>query len=185
MTAHASLPEADLHECKGASTATVGKTIVAGGAGTATFKYANPHGAVYYTDLATGTTITYPSSYTIVNPTTTAVGMAIEFTEATTAKLTYTGTDTLDCRVLGNITLDQSAGADRDIYFKIYKNGVAVTGTEVGITTQSGKKVNIGITFDIANLATNDYLEIYCKNNGASGDVKIYSFYLTAFCMRG
>ena len=185
MVAHASLPEADLHECKGASTATVGKTPVAGGAGTATFKYANPHGSVYYSDLAAGTTITYPSSYTKVLVTSVANGTAVEFTEAVTAKLTYTGTDSLDCRVISNITLDQSAGADRDIYFKIYKNGSAVTGTEMGVTTQSGKKVNVAIAFDIPNLATNDYLEIYCKNTGASGDVKIYSFYLTAFCMRG
>jgi len=185
MVAHASLPEADLHECKGASTATVGKTIIAGGAGTASFKYANPHGSIYYSDLATGTTITYPSAYTKVNPTTIANGTSVEFTEATTAKLTYTGTDSLDTRVLCNITLDQSVGADRDIYFKLYKNGSAVTGSETGVTTQSGKKVNISIQFDVANLATNDYLEVYCKNTGASGDVKIYSFYLTAFGMRG
>lgn len=185
MVAHASLPEADLHECKGASTATVGKTIIAGGAGTATFKYANPRGAIYYSDLAAGTTITYPSAYTKVAPTTVANGIAVEFTEATTAKLTYTGTDTLDCRVIANITFDQSVGADRDIYFKLYKNGSAVTGSEEGITTQSGKKVHVAITFDVPNLATNDYLEVYCKNTGASGDVKIYTFYLTAFCMRG
>jgi len=185
MVAHASLPEADLHECKGASTATVGKTIIAGGAGTATFKYANPHGSIYYSDLAAGTTITYPSAYTKVAPTTTANGTAVEFTEATTAKLTYTGTDTLDCRVLCNITLDQNVLADRDVYFKIYKNGSAVTGSEVGTTVAQAQKHNVSLQFDIPNLATNDYIEVYCKNTGASGDVKIYSFYLTAFCMRG
>lgn len=185
MVAHASLPEADLHECKGASTATVGKTIIAGGAGTATFKYANPHGSVYYSDLAAGTTITYPSAYTKVAPTTTANGTAVEFTEATTAKLTYTGTDTLDCRVLCNITLDQNVAADRDVYFKIYKNGSAVTGSEVGTTVAQAQKHNVSLQFDIPNLATNDYIEVYCKNTGGSGDVKIYSFYLTAFCMRG
>lgn len=185
MVAHASLPEADLHECKGASTATVGKTPIAGGAGTATFKYANPHGSVYYSDLATGTTISYPSAYTKVAPTTTANGTAVEFTEATTAKLTYTGTDSLDCRVLCNITLDQNVAADRDVYFKIYKNGSAVTGSEVGTTVAQAQKHNVSLQFDIPNIATNDYIEIYCKNTGASGDVKIYSFYLTAFCMRG
>lgn len=185
MVAHASLPNADLHECKGASTATVGKTIVAGGAGTATFKYANPHGGIYFSNIGTPKVITYPSAYTKVNPTTVASGLAIEYTEATTARLTYTGADTLDARILANICLDQAAGADRDIYFSMYKNGSAVTGTETAVTTQSGKKVNIQLSFDIANLATNDYVEIYAKNTGASGDVNIYSFYLTAFSMRG
>jgi len=184
MANHATLPNADLHECKGASTATVGKTIVASGSGTATFKYDNPHGAIYYTDVVTGTTITYPSVYTKVNPTTVAVGLGVEFTEATTAKLTYTGTDTLDTRVLCNVTLKQSVGASRDIYFKLYKNGGAVTGLEAAVTATSAEFVNVQLSFDLP-LATNDYLEIYCKNGGASGDVIIHGFYLTAFCMRG
>jgi hypothetical protein len=184
MVAHASLPEADLHECKGASTATVGQTIVASGSGTASFKYNNPHGAVYYSDVVTGTTITYPSTYTKVNPTTTAVGLGVEFTETTTAKLTYTGTDTLDTRVLCNITFKQSVGAARDIYFKLYKNGVSVPGLEAAATATSAEFMNVQLSFDLP-LATNDYLEVYCKNGGASGDVVIHGFYFTAFAMRG
>jgi len=185
MTAHSTLTGTDLHECKGASTAVVDKTIIAGGAGTATFKYANPHGGVYFSNIGTPTVITYPSAYTKCGPTTVASGVAVEYTEATTAKLTYTGTDSLDTRIIANICLDQASGADRDIYFKIYKNGSAITGTETAVTTQSGKKVNIQVAFDVANLATNNYIEIYLKNNGASGDVNIYSFYLTALGLRG
>ena len=185
MVAHASLPNADLHECKGASAATVGKTIVASGSGTASFKYANPHGGIYFSNIGTPRTITYPSVYTKCDPTTTASGLAVEYTEATTAKLTYTGTDSVDTRVIANVCLDQAAGADRDIYFKFYVNGIAITGSETAVTTQSGKKVNIQVTYDIANFATNDYVEVYLKNNGASGDVNIYSFYLTALGLRG
>lgn len=185
MTAHASLAEADLHECKGASTATVGKTIIASGAGAATFKYGNPHGGVYYSDIGVGTTLTYPSAYAKVVPTTVASGMAIEFTEATTARLTYTGTDSLDCRIIANVGFSQSVGAARDIQFALYKNGSIIAGSEQVSTTTSAVKNHVSILWDAANLATNDYIEVYCKNAGGSGDILILSYYLTAFCMRG
>ena len=184
-TSHKNLPNSQLHECKGASTASVDQVLIAKGDGTATFKYVNPHGAVYFSNLATPKTITYPSAFTKCDPVTTASSMALQFTEATTARLTYTGTDTMDVRVLANICLDQSVGADRDIYFRVYKNGSFVGGSETAVTTQTGKKTNINLTFDIPTVATNDFIEIYLKNNGASGDVNIYSFYLTAFGMRG
>lgn len=184
MVAHASLTGSDLHECKGADAAAVGKTIIASGSGTASFKYANPRGAIYFINTSTPYTLTYPATATKVAPTTTASSLATEFTEATTARLTYIGTDTLDARILGNLSVDQSVGADRDLEFYVYKNGSLVTGSTVIRTTQTGKKVSISIIID-TTLATNDYIEIYTKNNGASGDINVYTFYMTAFCMRG
>ena len=185
MVAHASLPNADLHECKGASTALVGKTIVAGGAGTAAFKYANPHGSCYFVNTGTPYTLTYPAAATKLNPTTVAMGTAVEFTEGTNARLTYTGTDTMDMRLIFNISLDQAVGANRDIELYIYKNGSLITGSTVINTTSSAVKVLTTSIVDVANVATNDYFEAYVKNNGASGDVNVYSFLLTAFGMRG
>jgi len=185
MTAHASLAEADLHECKGASTAIVGKTIIAGGAGTATFKYANPHGGIYYSDIGVGTTLIYPAVYTKVAPTTVASGMAIEFTEATTARLTYIGADTLDARFIANIGFSQSVGASRDIQFALYKNGSVIAGSEGVVSAGSGDKTHFSLVWDQANVVTNDYFEVYCKNAGASGDILFLSYYLTAFAMRG
>lgn len=184
MVAHASLPNADLHECKGASTATVGKTIIANGT-TATFKYANPHGAVYYSDVGVGTTITYPSVATKIAPTTVASGTNVEYTEATTARLTYTGADTMDTRIIANINFSQSVGANRDILFTLYKNGSAILGSIGMITATSAIKNHYSLVYDVANVATNDYFEIYVTNTGASGDVLILSFYMTAFGMRG
>lgn len=185
MVAHASLPNADLHECKGASTAAVGKTIVAGGSGTATFKYANPHGSIYFENIASPYTLTYPSSATKAEPTTVASGTAVEFTEGTNARLTYTGADTIDMRLIFNVSLDQAAGANRDIILYIYKNGSVLTGSSVINTTSSALKVLTTSVFDAANVATNDYFEAYIKNAGGSGDVNIYTFLLTAFGMRG
>lgn len=185
MVAHASLPNADLHECKGASTAAAGKTIIAGGAGTATFKYANPHGSIYFENIATPNVLTFPAVATKANPTTVASGTALEFTEGTNARLTYTGADTMDMRVIFNVSLDQAAGANRDIVLYIYKNGSVITGSSVINTTSSAVKVLTTSIFDVANVATGDYFEAYIKNNGASGDVNIYTFVLTMFGMRG
>lgn len=39
MTAHSALPNSDLHEAKGASAATAGQALVAGGGGAATFQF--------------------------------------------------------------------------------------------------------------------------------------------------
>lgn len=181
---HTALPDADLHVCKGASGASAGQVIVFDGAGGQNTKYANPRGAVYFVNIGTPYTLTYPSTYAKAAPTTTAVGLATEYTEATTARLTYTGTDTLDTRVLVNMSVDQSIGANRDIRAKVYKTGVAVANSEVIVTTTSGEKHLMAIIADVS-LATNDYLEVYMQNDGASGDINIYSFYLTAFSMRG
>jgi hypothetical protein len=182
MTAHASLAEADLHECKGASTAVVGKTIIAGGAGAATFKYANPHGGIYYSDVGVGTVITAPAAYTKLAVTTVASGMAIEFTEATTARLTYTGTDTIDCRFICNVGYTQS-GATRDGYLQLWKNGVAIAGTEQVLTCETTDKNHFTLVWDQPNIVTNDYFELYMKQ--AAGNITILSLYMTALGMRG
>lgn len=184
MVAHASLPNADLHECKGASTAAAGKTIVAGGAGTATFKYANPLGNTHFVNYAAPYTLTYPAAYTKIAPTTTAGGVAIEFTESTTAMLTYTGTDTIKARIICNMSLSQSAGANRDLGLKLYKTGSAIAGSEIFQTTQSGLIHLVTTVFDVS-LSTNDYVECYAINKGASGNLLIYSMVLNAVCVRG
>jgi hypothetical protein len=182
MTAHASLAEANLHECKGASTATVGKSIVAGGAGTATFIYANPHGGIYYSDVGAGTVLVAPTAYSKLVPTTVGSGMAIEFTEATTARLTYTGTDTIDIRFIGNVGYTQS-GATRDGYLQLWKNGAAIAGSEQVLTCETADKNHFTLVWDQANVVTNDYFELYMKQ--AAGNVTILSLYLTALGMRG
>lgn len=182
---HSAISNADLHECKGASAATAGQSIIAGGAGTATFKYANPHGSIYFENIAAPYVLTYPTVATKAAPTTTASGTALEFTEATTARLTYTGADTIDMRIIFNVSLDQASGANRDVVLYIYKNGSVITGSSAINTTSSAVKVLTTSVFDIPNVATNDYFEAYIKNTGASGDVNIYTFVLTMFGMRG
>lgn len=184
MVAHASLPNADLHECKGASTATVGKTLVASGAGTATFKYANPHGVNSFINIATPYILTYPTAYTKATPVTTPGGVPVEYTESVDGRLTYIGVDTIVTRAIFNISLDQATGANRDLRLAIYKNGTIVSSSETIVTTTSGTKVLVTTIADFT-MVTNDYVEAYIKNDGASGDVRIYTFYLSTLSMRG
>lgn len=186
MAAHSGLTaDADLHICKGVLAAAVGKTVIADGAGSQALKYANPHGGFSFSDIATPATVTAPSSYTKVAPTTVAAGGAIEYTEATTARLTYTGTDTLDANVFISLCIGHAAGANRDIYVSLYKNGSAVTGTETAVTAVTATKTPIPLSFQIANVATNDYFEVYLKNNGGAENVSVYSFQMSMVSYRG
>ena len=177
-TGHKNIIDAQRHECKGATAATIGQTIIATGAGTGVFGFANPRGSSYFVNLAAPYTLAYPVAYTKLAPTTTSTALAIEYTVSVDGRLTYTGTRTLATRVIANLSIDQAIGANRDIELSLYKNGVIVPGSSVINTTQSTLKVLTTVVVDLA-MATNDYVELYVRNNGASGDVRVYSYYLT------
>jgi len=180
---HKNITNADLHECKGASAATVGQVLIATGSGTATFQNITPRGSNYFVDLSTPYTLAYPSTYTKLAPTTTSTGLAVDYTVSTTGRLTYTGTRTLATRVMFNVSLSQASGANRDVEIAIYKNGSLVAGSSVVTTTITATKATITSFIDVS-LATNDYVEAYVKNAGAGGDILVNSFYLTAFGMQ-
>ncbi len=207
---HKDIPEVDLHQTKGISTAAVNTTQVADGVGggvwkkvpvqglnglpsngvvgqilavdgTGAFTFTSTaHGSVNFINITTPYTLTYPSAYTKVAPTTAAGGDPNEFTEATNARLTYTGLNDKHCRLLASISCDQSSGSNRDLQFAFFKNGGLLPGSEVITTTQSGVKVNLGMIYDEV-LTQNDYIEVFAKNNGGSGDIKHYTFYISVF----
>lgn len=181
---HKNLPNAQLHECKGASAASLGQVSIADGAGASAYKYANPRGSIYFVDISTPLSITYPAAFTKITPVTVASSTNVEVTEANNGRLTYTGTDTLDFRAICNLSVDQSVGANRDIHLALYKNGSLVPGSTIVTTAPSGLKQLITSLFDV-NLATNDYIEAYIKNNGGSGDINVYTYYLGLMGARG
>jgi len=134
------------------------------------------YGMVYFENIAAPYVLTYPAAYTKAAPTTTASGLGYLVTEATTARLTYTGPgEVMD--VLCSVSIDQTIGANRDIRLAIYKNGVKVSGS-VGITTTTSGEKKILFGQAVASLATNDYIECYLQNDGVSGDINIYTFAL-------
>lgn len=203
---HSAIPDAQLHQPKGASTAAVNTTIKSDGAGgTSWSKIAppnlaglttngsagqvlesdgtgswilrkHPYGSCFFENIAAPYVLTYPATYTKAAPTTTASGIGNLITEGTNARLTYLGPgEVMD--VLVSVSLSQSVGADRDIRIAIYKNGAKINGSVGIITTVSGQKRFV-LGSAVVSLATNDYVECYVQNDGASGDISIYTFAL-------
>jgi hypothetical protein len=100
-------------------------------------------------------------------------------TEGTNARLTYTGTAPTTLDVVFSVCLDQTTGSDRDVQAVIYKNGSVVNGSHVITTVTSGQKHHLSCHADVA-VVQNDYVEVYLKNDGASGDIRIFTFALSA-----
>lgn len=179
---HKDIPDAQLHEPKGIAAEVIGKVYFSNGAGSGNWLFPDPHGSVTFVNLAAPVSITFPSVYTKVNMVSVASAIGQEVTEGTNSRLTYTGTLSRPFRITGNLYLDQTAGALRDIRAALYKNGSIIASSESITTTTSSEKVNI-VLFADTLLNTNDFLEIYVRNEGASGDVRIYTLMLATTCL--
>jgi len=205
---HSAITDPNIHEPKGVAAATVNKLYVSNGSGSGTWQKLSPpqlaglttngqagdsltvngsgnfvftgtpHGQVHFFNLATPYTLTYPSAFTKLAPTTTVGGISSNFTEATTARLTYTGIDTTPVAISYSVSLDQTSGADRDLTVAIFKNGSVSNGYSV-VNTSTGQKHNMSGLHTI-HMATNDYVELYILNNGASGNIRLYAMQLNA-----
>ena len=203
--AHKNIPSAQAHEPKGVESAVNKSLYVANGSGSGTWSKIGPQslsnistngvagqfvavdgagnfvlasapsGSIYFYNVSTPYTLTYPSVFTKAAPTTIASGSPTLITEGTNARLTYTGASTTSLDVAYVISFDQAAGASRDIQAAIYKNGTVVPGSHGITTASSGQKHQLICHADVS-VALNDYIEIYMKNDGVSGDVRIYAF---------
>ncbi len=92
--------------------------------------------------------------------------------------MTYTGTPNRQALVQATVGLSQTIGSNRDIRLAIYKNGVIVPFSEEIVSAVSGDKNQISIMCSVT-CATNDYFEVYVKNDGVSGDVTVYTYKLS------
>lgn len=206
---HSSIPDGQRHEPKGISSATNKQVYVADGSASGAWSKIGPqsllgvstngtagqfaavdgagnfvlataaHGSIYFYNVGTPYTLTYPSAATKVAPTTVVNAGGVLITGSTSGRLTYTGTSASYLNIVFNISADQAIGASRDLEFSIFKNGVIVPGSQTIVTTTSGEKHLFTNHADIS-VVTNDYVEVFCKNYGASGDVRIYSYNLFA-----
>jgi len=206
---HSSIPDGQRHEPKGISSATNKQVYVANGSASGAWSKLSPqslsgvssngtsgqfvavdgagnfvlasaaHGSTYFYNISSPYTLAYPSTFTKLSPTTTAAGDSTLITEGTNARLTYTGTVPTDLDVVFGLSVDQASGADRDIEVALYKNGTIVAGSNAIGTTESGKKIIISCHTDVP-VVENDYLEVFARNAGASGDIRVYTFKLFA-----
>ena len=203
--AHKNIPSAQAHEPKGVESAVNKSLYVANGSGSGTWSKIGPQslsnistngvagqfvavdgagnfvlasapsGSIYFYNVSTPYTLTYPSVFTKAAPTTTGSGSPTLITEGTNARLTYTGASTTSLDVAYVISFDQASGANRDVQAAIYKNGTVVPGSQAIVTASSGQKHQLVCHADVS-VSLNDYIEIYMKNDGASGDVRVYAF---------
>lgn len=173
--AHSALTDPNIHEPKGASTALAGTIYTANGAGSGSWVYV-PHAACYYSNIGTGTTLTAPTAFTLVAPTTTTQGVLRSFTHNNSGRLTYTGTLTENMVVVVTMTVKHSAGSNTDIHVQVFKNGSGVTGTE-HVTTANSANYRSLTTVAHLSMATNDYVEIYMKT--ASGNIVVHALNLS------
>lgn len=203
--AHKNIPSAQAHEPKGVESAVNKSLYVANGSGSGTWSKIGPQslsnistngvagqfvavdgagnfvlasapsGSIYFYNVSTPYTLTYPSVFTKAAPTTTGSGSPTLITEGTNARLTYTGASTTSLDVAYVISFDQASGANRDVQAAIYKNGTVVPGSQAIVTASSGQKHQLICHADVS-VSLNDYIEIYMKNDGASGDVRVYAF---------
>ena len=173
---HSVLTDPELHESKGVASATNHQVYVANGAGSGNWDRL-PDGAIYFNNIGSPYTLTYPASYTKIAATTTASGLATDVTEATTSRLTYTGAATRNCEVAAVLSVSQSIGANRDLRFCFAKNGTTLTNSAIILTTVSGEKMSAKLYWQLS-LATNDYIEVFAQNDGASGDISVYTMQL-------
>lgn len=173
---HVDIVDPDIHEPKGVASADQNHVYTADGSGSGDWLHPSAHGGFYYSNIGTGTTITTPTSYTLVGPTTT-VTHAHEFSHNSLGRLTYSGTPDRHVFINCNLSVKHSTGSGQDLYFAVFKNGVLETGSEVVRSADSANFGAVTVQWD-AVTSTGDYFEIYCKVS--SGNIIVHSIYLNA-----
>jgi hypothetical protein len=108
---------------------TAGQSIVSNGIGGAAFDDVLASGYLYFTDIASPYSQTYPSTYTKIGATTVAGAFPKLFTEATTQRLTYTGTRGRVASIKAAVGVSQASGANRTVRIAVYKNGTLIPGS--------------------------------------------------------
>ena len=137
-----------------------------------------PKGKFYFYNIGSPYTLAHSGSTAKVAPTTIASGLGSLVTEATSARLTYTGTLTAVVKLDFDVSLKQASGADRDIMISVHRNGSVIAGSQVLVTSVTGD-LHQAAGSCFYNAADNDYFEIYAQNTGASGDMVFQKVGLT------
>lgn len=139
------------------------------------------HGSITFVNTSVPYVLAATTSFSKAAPTTVASGSGVEFTETTTARLTYTGTNTQHVDVVCGLSLDHAAGVDRDVSIAFAKNGTVIAASEQINTCSTGFKTALGAHTDV-HLSTNDYIEVFVKISSA-GNVNIYCYSLQAIAI--
>tara|TARA_R110000787_G_scaffold231889_1_gene339222 strand:+ start:570 stop:1139 length:570 start_codon:yes stop_codon:yes gene_type:complete len=181
---HNTITGTDLHEPKGAAAAAANKVYVANGSASGawstltTSTMALPKGKFHFYNVGSPYTHTWNASPTIVAPTTIASGLGSLVTEATTARLTYTGTLTAVVKLDFDITVQHAVGSDVPVLIAVHKNGTVIAGSESYADVVTADATHI-VGSCLVSAATNDYFEVYADNTTGAGDMTVTKLALT------
>ena len=175
MVEHVDIPDGERHEPKGADAATAGQVYVADGSNSGNWRISNPYGGWRYSDIGTGETFTTPTSYTLMDVAGTTTNLK-EFSHNSLGRLTYTGSEDTQVKVVCELSFAHSTGSGANCFFEWYKNGVAQS-SEMVVAADSTNYQHISLNFD-DTLSEDDYVEVFIKT--ASGDITVHSAYMYA-----
>jgi hypothetical protein len=173
---HNLITGSDLHEPKGVAAAGANQVYVANGSGSGAWSTVasgslnTPRGKFYFYNLGSPYTLSYGGATQKVAPTTVASGLNNLVTEATSARLTYTGTPTVVLKVDFDVAVSQASGSDKKLTIAVHKNGSVLSGSEIYLTSVTSD-IHTGSGSCLVSAATNDYFEVFAFNTDGSGDM--------------
>jgi len=155
----------------GISVATVGTRVVI------TSSQEESYGTVTMQGNSTATVITATATPVVAAGTFT-VGDVSGYSGTTAGRLTHT---TISGRHIVNalVTLDVAAGTNHKLSIYIALNGVVIAASKMSDTVSSGLPRSIA-TFTNVILATNDYVEIFVRNESTTDDITVINAVLSA-----
>ena len=180
-TEHVDIPDGEIHEPKGISTASTNEVYQADGAGSGDWVSIKYHIGGYVSfDSATPaySLTTGGTSDVVINPTFTGTH-SDGFTALTSpnARMRYDGTPGVHVQVSFNGSLKQSSGGTVDIEIVVAKNGTVQEGSRVIRSATNGSWGSVSLNYDL-ELSTNDYVEFFLKTPGGSATAQFAQMYM-------
>ena len=171
---HASLTGDKLHEPKGIAAAAAKAIRRANGAGGGSFTNRG-YGSIYFT--AGGYTLTTPTSFTAIVPTTVAGGIQENYTEGTSGTLTYTGALRLQSLIQWSAVVSHDDASARQIEVAI-GNASSEALPGIAATAAQNEKVTLsGIWYN--DMQQNEVLQLWGK--AAAGDLTVHRLSIVAW----
>ena len=175
---HSTLTSAELHEPKGIATANANTVYVADGAGSGQWRQA-PTGFLNYVSSGTGTTLTAPSTFTLVNVASATHAAQRQYAHNGAGRLTYTGATTISTKIHATLVL-QTASSNVEVVSEIFVNGSPALPTQF-VAEQTVQGSNGIVTLPMigyVELSTNDYVEVFVQ--ASTGNVEVFGLNILA-----
>ena len=125
----------------------------------------------YMLGNSTATTIATVGTPVKVAGTTTSKSITQRFTNSTTNRATYDGATSRNFKC--SCTATFTSNNNNVVGFYIFKNGVAISDSEVHTTANSGGRGENVILQTILQLGDTDYVELWCENHSGANDITV------------